>query len=306
MITQTPQRRGFTLIELLVVIAIIAILIGLLLPAVQKVREAAARIQCQNNLKQIGIALHAYHDDHRIFPPHMVDNPLPPYSANNPLRHSWITFLLPYLEQSNLAKQYNWKVSWDNPANASVIVIDLPILVCPTSGSRVATSATFSGAAHDYGSNSGVSINQRNVQNNPWLDAATLQAFHGPFSKKLTHLTDGTSTTIMVIEDAGVPDLWRGGKRQSTSSNLSLTRAPWASFSSQIALDGASADGQTQPGPCPINCSNEDEPYSFHPGGVNLLFADGSVRFVQQGINIRVYGYLITAAAGEVVTGAEW
>src|SRR6187200_1041856 len=106
------SRRGFTLIELLVVIAIIAVLIGLLLPAVQKVREAAARTACQNSLKQIGLAMHNYHDAYNIFPP--------PGTTVAP-RHGWATFILPYLEQGNLARQMRMDLDWFDPANRPAV-----------------------------------------------------------------------------------------------------------------------------------------------------------------------------------------
>ena len=104
-------RKGFTLIELLVVIAIIAILIGLLVPAVQKVREAAARAQCTNNLKQLGLALHNFHDTYKGFPP--AEQDLPRYTGGpNPPKLSWVPYLLPYFEQGNLQKTYRMDRDW--------------------------------------------------------------------------------------------------------------------------------------------------------------------------------------------------
>src|SRR5262245_17714033 len=105
---RVPPRGGFTLIELLVVIAIIAVLIGLLLPAVQKVREAAARIQCANNLKQIGVAVFAFEAEHRRLPPGAVQGPFPPAGVPEGVNHSLWPFLLPYLEQETVTARYRW------------------------------------------------------------------------------------------------------------------------------------------------------------------------------------------------------
>src|SRR5262245_58062841 len=117
----TARRRGFTLIELLVVIAILAVLIGLLLPAVQQIREAANRVACANNLKQLGLALHNYHGDYGKFPPGAVGPfaSLPRFAG---LKHHGLgTYLLPYLEQSALARQYSWDVSWFDPPNQPAV-----------------------------------------------------------------------------------------------------------------------------------------------------------------------------------------
>lgn len=140
------KRRGFTLIELLVVIAIIGLLIALLLPAVQQAREAARRSQCRNNLKQLGLALHNYHDTHSAFPPGVVaaDGDL----ANG--MHSAFTLLLPQLEQANTYNQYNFGVPWKDPVNKSAAGTALSSLLCPSSIGGLPQNGGFELPATDY------------------------------------------------------------------------------------------------------------------------------------------------------------
>src|SRR5258706_1924922 len=137
------RRRGFTLIELLVVIAIIAILIALLVPAVQQVRAAAARVQCTNNLKQIALAMHGYHNLHSAFPPgRTTETPM----------HSWTAFMLPFLEQDNVYKLYSFDVDWDHPKNFEAIRFQMPVFNCPATapGERTDDNIAANPACGDY------------------------------------------------------------------------------------------------------------------------------------------------------------
>src|SRR5438876_9218883 len=129
---RVARSSAFTLVELLVVIGIIAVLIGLLLPAVQKVREAASRLKCQNNLKQLGLALHNFHDSHQKFPPGQVRGPLPEAGVTNAVNHGWGPFILPFIEQQPLYDRYRLEVSVGNALNLEVVSTQLNGFQCPS------------------------------------------------------------------------------------------------------------------------------------------------------------------------------
>jgi prepilin-type N-terminal cleavage/methylation domain-containing protein/prepilin-type processing-associated H-X9-DG protein len=305
MVPAPPHRfRGFTLIELLVVIAIIAILIGLLLPAVQKVREAAARAACSNNLKQLGLALHNYHDAHSGFPPGQTDSPK---------KHIWAAYVLPYIEQDNLYRGYRFDVHWYEAPNQPLVTIQLKVMQCPSAQpNRTETKSdrpvgvTWSAACGDYGALGNVD------------DALVTAGFiPGPLppkpnavlvvgaSTRITDITDGTSQTVMVSEIAGRPGYYVTGRKKITGG-APVYGAGWADWDNGFQLHGASLDGLTSPGPCAINCTNNKGFYSFHTAGVNAVFADGSVQFLKEGLNIKVAAALVTRNGGEVISANDY
>jgi prepilin-type N-terminal cleavage/methylation domain-containing protein/prepilin-type processing-associated H-X9-DG protein len=302
------RRRGFTLIELLVVIAIIAVLIGLLLPAVQTVREAANRVQCANNLKQLGLALHNYHDTKRQFPPAFVNNG--PYGTSGfSFTHGWAAFLLPSIEQGALAKLYRWDLPLFETGNQPVMTRHLPVFQCPSTPepNRYITIGPYKvfgtrGACGDYAATLGVDpvlVQQGLVAAVPDLRGVLTPA---PRLTCMAHISDGASNTILLSEDAGRPRLWQAGKM---GPDQTLDGGAWNHFKGGIVLRGSLPDGTwpKMPGPCAINCVNDGEVYAFHPSGANTVFADGSVHFLSAATSIRVLAALITRAGGEVVPG---
>jgi prepilin-type N-terminal cleavage/methylation domain-containing protein/prepilin-type processing-associated H-X9-DG protein len=262
MLSSKRPRAAFTLIELLVVIAIIAILIGLLLPAVQKVRAAAARTQCKNNLKQIGLALHAYHDVKHAFPPGADNN-----------AYGWSFYVLPYLEQTNIYNVINPTVNnltAARAANLTVLQTALPVFICPSDNgpNPTNTNRPFSNgnalAISNYPGNGG--------------NAGGDGIFALNSNVRITDITDGTSNTFLVGERSTVsygpasatPNnnwaaLWGGYDPAGQPPNSVL----WGLTQYRI-MDGA--NGTT---PSVISAFS-----SLHDGGANFVLCDGSVRFI--------------------------
>jgi prepilin-type N-terminal cleavage/methylation domain-containing protein/prepilin-type processing-associated H-X9-DG protein len=311
------KREGFTLVELLVVIAIIAVLIGLLLPAVQKVRESAARSQCANNLHQLGLALHTYENTNRSFPPsytlNVVTNPLSIQSD------SWGVLLLPYLEQENLYRSYRLDQPLNTPGNEVVISTHLKLMQCPSAPKpdRLysftlpanaifvgSPSITWQASAADYVPPSGVRLA---------LAFPASADRHGllnvNFICRATDVRDGLSNTILVGVLAGRPDVYRAGGLSTinVAAGESTAGAGWGDpLNGESWLNGSLYDGTGTQGPCPINCTNLTTRglYAFHPGGANVVMGDGSVRFLTATIDPATFAYLVTRAGGEAVSGA--
>lgn len=302
------RREAFTLIELLVVIAIIALLIALLLPAVQQVREAARRAQCSNNLRQIGLALHNYESQSGMFPTSTRSLPTQPGRK----QAAALARILPFLEQSGLYNQYNFNVNWFDTPNSALIQTQLAVFQCPSTpnSSRLDTkvitagSISFSGprACADYAPLEGVGSLLTGTGRVDKPSEGSPGALQVNFTQcRMADISDGTSSTLLVAEDAGRP-VWSIRGRISPTGTV-LPGAGWADDEQDFFLHGAQDDAlASPPGPCAVNCHNDGEIYSFHVGTANALFADGHAKFLSASTDIRIIARLITPRSQEVVT----
>jgi prepilin-type N-terminal cleavage/methylation domain-containing protein/prepilin-type processing-associated H-X9-DG protein len=304
----TPSsRRGFTLIELLVVIAIIAVLIGLLLPAVQKVREAAARMQCSNNLKQLGIAFHNHESTFGTFPAQTNQRVLPTTPPSRVVAY-WGVMILPYIEQDNVRNQWNFDTAHNGPNNGPLAGIPLKILVCPSAPDNPRTTtmvgSTFQAAVADYAVPTNVMPQQ---YTNGFITYPSPGMTHGAISPvvdqrvRISEISDGTSNTFLAVEAAGRPRHW---VRSRAATGRTVTQGGWAEqngFPVRGYQNDGSPFGGVTGGPCMINCNNEFSIFAFHSGGANALFADGSVRFAREGATADTIAAMITRSGGEVV-----
>lgn len=292
--------RAFTLIELLVVIVIIAVLIALLLPAVQAAREAARRSQCRNNLKQIGLALHNYHDQLGSFPMGYLAWPNPNPLATSP-GWSWASMILPQLEQSPLLNAANVVLPVEHLVNETARLTPLTLFVCPTDlqtgkftvtrsdGSAIADGQTISYAGN-YGRGG-------DVQDLPEFS-------NGVFGRNvvvnLRDITDGSSQTFAVGERGSVltRTTWAGALNQGV-----CTISPNSpSKSDEVGAGGVQVLAHT--GSAIVNSLNADPDdfFSPHSGGAHFLMGDGSVRFIKQTVHMDVYRALSSRNMCEVVS----
>jgi type II secretory pathway pseudopilin PulG len=284
------------LVELLVVIAIIGILIGLTLPAVQRIRETAALLSCKNNLKQIGLAMQNHHDTLGSFPVGYYDPTLWPQLDNGP-GWGWGAFILPYLEEDNLYRQINFKLDVGDPANAAIRTTILKKFLCPSDVPPPFFTVT------DGGSNSWTMASASYVACNgdDGVDDFTTPPHTGPFIRavkgfRATDITDGLSNTMFVGDRTSKLSYctWMGGPTGALNPFL---LAP-GNFGAEVTLLMCHA-GPT--GPNSPGVFDADSTSSPHRIGVPFVFGDGSVHFLSNSIDINTWMALATRAGGDLV-----
>jgi prepilin-type N-terminal cleavage/methylation domain-containing protein/prepilin-type processing-associated H-X9-DG protein len=343
---RTPKRHAFTLIELLVVIAIIGILIGLLLPAVQNVRATAQRMQCTNNLKQIGLALHNYESIHQIFPAGYIDgNTNPDSTPDNDVGPGWgwASRILPFLEHEDIYEQINFGQGIISGTNLTVAQTQITVFQCPSDGYTQQNvplyDSTFTTPIATVAQANYVGCNGwEECFNNAGGDAqgGGDDGLSGPLGKagdgmfyrnsqnRIADVLDGTSNTIMVGERSHnhSPSTWTGAITGARVPAWMAGTPPYqyvppttGPFFPGPAYDNADYDealclshgNQTHLPSADLPFYDPDTFYSMHTaGGANFLFCDGSVHFLSKTIDPATYQALTTMQGGEQLTTPDW
>ena len=324
------RKHGFTLVELLVVIAIIGILIGMLLPAVQAVREAARRVTCSNNMRQIGLALFNYESAFKQFP--SAGQAKRGGSGSNAGQNVFFTdqgviesvanaapsvqmYILPYIEQNNVYDlvELNYRYDYDPtlpeaPTNQQASQTPLPVYICPSTGRGTQDAEGY--GYTDYSAPVTVRPGLSGDPNQPRFKCV----LNGDSERRIGSITDGTSNTIAMAEDAGRIDVDRGGfmiiKQEVMDDGTPVDRRSWAWADPDNAfnVDKLVNNSQTPIGGPPgctwdiVNCGPNEETFSFHPAGANVAFADGHILFVKETIDAPTFAALMSKNGGEVNT----
>ncbi len=305
------HKRGLTLVELLVAIAIVIILFGLVLPAVQQVRAGAARTKCASNLHQIGLAVHRFHDTYRVFPASGWTRAGP--GNPNGKFVGWRAICLPFVEQADLRQKYDTHSHWWEGSNPRTGAVRIPLFECPSAPDRApslhvvakpprpALALDLPLAPADYEAIMGV---RPTINPQLYATTATNRAVMFRDSRvRIADIQDGCQRSILVVECAARPRIYlRGGVQTDFETDQGQG---WIDSEGGFSLDGANAAGTVQGGgplatPVAMNATNDNEPYAFHAGGSNVLFADGHVEFVKETIDLAVFAALCTRRAREI------
>ncbi|MDG3005526.1 DUF1559 domain-containing protein [Paludisphaera mucosa] len=311
-------RRGFTLIELLVAIAIIAVLIALLLPAVQSAREAARRIQCRNNLKQMGLAMHQYLSVYNVLPKGGPGGIVSTAVINAPSSHSlriqsWGSAVLPYMDQAAMYNAINQSQWYVQDENLTVSQARIAAFLCPSNPAGSAgkpsgdmPTSPILMARNDYGGNWGERALRcypsSNCQNS--YDAGgegrgvIMQRTESNIT--LTEISDGTTYTVVLGEAPNaIHGLWMGHKNffdQSAPLNSRYSSSVAGTFASCQVFATDQRNGQ-------LGCDFGQEFHSYHVGGANFLMVDGSVRFLKDTMDLKVFSAYLSRRGGEIIGG---
>jgi prepilin-type N-terminal cleavage/methylation domain-containing protein/prepilin-type processing-associated H-X9-DG protein len=310
---KSHQRLGFTLIELLVVIAIIAVLISLLLPAVQSAREAARRAQCVNNLKQLGLSLHNYHDTQGRFPMGAVGRSQTTgvYPAGVQYRQPFCIAVYPYLEQGTIYSTYNANLLFNAVENATTRLVRVASWSCPSDQSYLFNDGgTFPTAVMDHKGSYGVNWGPTNF----WNGGQRNSPFWIEYGASIGEITDGTSNTLAMMEMIQTPQT-NGQTPIDRRARLWNDDAGCYQLTAGLTPNSSAPDiAQCRPHPeLKAPCATSTDSLSFiiasrskHPGGVNTLMCDGSVRFMKNTVNLLTWQGLSTSRGGEVLSADSY
>jgi prepilin-type N-terminal cleavage/methylation domain-containing protein/prepilin-type processing-associated H-X9-DG protein len=318
-------RNGFTLVELLVVIAIIGILIALLLPAVQAAREASRRNSCQNNLKQIGLAVQNFENVNGYYPDAW-------YVAGDiygsQAWHGWCMKILPFIEQSGVYQAYDQSKSWWALENQTAVNTQIKTYVCPSSAiQHIRTGLNVLNgegpfpdrtmAIGDYvilrGFSDYVSVPAPVDNRVPGMLMGLTDPGSGgtavSVKPRQAMVTDGTSNTVMIGERVARPGFWVKRNKVSDTNTSFNFDGGWASYQS-VWLRTFLSDAQTivtsGVGPCTINCNNGFDAYAFHDTGANVVFGDGSVKLLHQNLSGLVFWSILSRERGELIGAGDY